>query len=245
MRVILSATCLPLLLCLVTTTGFAQAVARESGKPYGNPNRFESAIKQFEAADKEQPPPTGAIVCIGSSSMRGWHADIKEDLAPLTVVPRGFGGSNMNDALHYADRIVLPYNPRAVLVYEGDNDVAQGVAPRTIARTFEAFAGKVHAQFPEARIYFLSIKPSISRWHMWPTMTEANRLIAILCAKDKRLTYLDVARGMLNEENKPRNDIFKEDNLHMTRVGYEIWRDIVRPVLLNAELQFEAKRNAE
>ncbi|OPZ27957.1 MAG: GDSL-like Lipase/Acylhydrolase [Lentisphaerae bacterium ADurb.BinA184] len=221
------------MLCSGQDTGAA------AGKEYASPMRFADAIRSFEEADERQAPPRGAIVCVGSSSMGGWHPTIQRDLAPLTIVARGFGGSTMNDALHYADRIVLPYKPRAVVVYEGDNDVAQRVSPQTIADTFQAFVEKVHKELPECRIYFLSIKPSIMRWNMWPKMKEANDLIAARCADDKRLTFVDVASGMLNEDGTPRHELFKEDGLHMTGAGYVVWRDALRPVLMQTEMQYE------
>ncbi len=215
--------------------GVAQGAEPTQPKEYDSPARFEKAIQAFEAADRQKPPPPGAVLCIGSSSIRGWHGAIAEDLAPIRVIPRGFGGSNMNDALHFADRIVLPYKPRAVVVYEGDNDVAGGIAPEKIADTFVALAAKIHKRLPATRIYFLSIKPSIRRWELWPQMQKANRLIAELCIEDKRLTYVDVAHGML-DDGKPRKDIFLDDNLHMNRAGYVIWRDALRPILLEWEL---------
>ena len=188
MRQPITITCLVSTLILTCSCRFTPA-GSGSDEQYGDPERFEEAIQSFEAADREEPPPHGAIVCIGSSTMRRWHKTIHDDLAPLTVVPRGFGGSNMNDALHYADRIVLPYKPRAVILYEGDNDVNQGIPPRKIADTFQAFVEKIHKELPLCRVYFLAIKPSIKRWHMWPSMEEANSLIAAKCKKDKRLTY--------------------------------------------------------
>ena len=218
---------------------FAEDSAADGGKKYGDPKCFEKEIQQFEAADKERFPNQNAIVCAGSSSMRFWHKTIKEDLAPLSVIPRGFGGSNMNDLLYYADRIVLCYKPRAVVVYEGDNDAVQGIAPERVADTFGKFVKKVHKKLPKCRIYFLSIKPSIARWNLWPEMKEANRLIAAECEKDKRLTYVDVSRGMLDDEGNPRKDIFKKDNLHMNRTGYMLWRDTLMEVLLKTELRYE------
>ena len=215
-----------------------------SGK-YPDPERFSKEIQRFKTEDKQQTPPRNAIVCIGSSSMRGWHGTIHTDLAPLTIIPRGFGGSNMKDALHFADRIVLPYRPRAIVLYEGDNDIAQGIAPEKIAGTFRAFVGKVHADLPECRIYFLSIKPSIQRWSLWPKMKEANHLVAMECRKDKRLVFIDVASGMLDGEGNPRRGLFKEDKLHMTRAGYVIWRNVLRPILAKAELRFEPKKDGD
>ena len=216
-----------------------QILADTSDKTYPDPARFEDQIAAFEMADAKEMPPIGAIVCVGSSSMRGWHKHIADDLAPLTVIPRGFGGSNFNDLMYYLDRIVLKYRPRAILVYEGDNDTAHGISPEKTASMFAEFVAKVHEELPDCRIYFLAIKPSISRWSIWPKMEEANRLIETQCRIDDRLTYLDIATGMLGEDGTPRPDIFLDDNLHMNRKGYEIWRDTVRPVLVEREAGYE------
>ncbi len=242
MRIVIPTAYMVFSLTFMNMPCFAQDSESGSDKKYGSPERFEKVIQRFEDVDKKQPPPQGAIVCVGSSSMRGWHGTIQNDLAPLTIVPRGFGGSNMNDALHYADRIVLPYKPRAIVVYEGDNDVAQGISNIQIVGTFRRFVEKVHNQFQECRIYFLSIKPSIKRWRLWHKIKETNRLIATECIKDKHLTFVDVASGMLNDEGTPRKEIFKKDNLHMTRDGYVIWRDALRPVLLQSELKYEKQK---
>ena len=206
---------------------------------YASPARFNGAITAFELADSLNPPPKGAIVCIGSSSIRGWHENIKDDLSPLTIIPRGFGGSNMNDALYFSDRIILPYEPRAIIIYEGDNDIAQKIDPKKISNTFQLFVTKVHTEIPECRIYFLSIKPSISRWSLWQKMEKANNLIAQECAKDERLTFVDVSSKMFDKEGKPQKELFLKDDLHMTREGYLIWKDILKPILIEAELQFE------
>ena len=209
-------------------------------KPYPDSGGFDDEIRAFEDADRNQFPPRDAIVCIGSSSMKGWHHDIDEDLAPLTIVARGFGGSNMNDALHYADRIVIPYAPRAVVLYEGDNDVAQGISPLTILDTFQAFVAGVREALPGTRFYVVSIKPSIDRWTLWPQMEAANQLLAEQCARDETLTYIDVATGMLDAKGNPRKDIFLSDDLHMNRAGYDVWRDAVRPILIPAESPHES-----
>lgn len=218
----------------------AQTAAADEPRSYADPTRYEGAIQSFEAAEQESPSPEGAVVCIGSSSMGGWHRRLAADLTPLTVIPRGFGGSNMYDGLHYADRAVLVHQPRAVLLYEGDNDAAQGIEPERIRATFDAFAARLHGRLPALRIYVLSIKPSISRWHLWPQMSAANQLLEAACAADERLTYIDVATPMLGEDGTPRPDIFKADNLHMNDVGYDIWRDATRPVLVEAEAPFES-----
>ena len=218
---------------------FGQGSGLDGQKTYRSPARFEEAIQRFEAADREQLPPRGAIVCVGSSSMRGWHKTIQSDLSPLTLIPRGFGGSNMNDALFFADRIVLPYNPRAVIVYEGDNDIAQGIEPGTIVDTFQTFTEKIHKKLPKCRIYFISIKPSIKRWELWSKMKETNNRIAAECTKDERLIFVDVSPGMLDEEGKPRKEIFKKDDLHITAAGYAIWKNTLMPILAQRELRLD------
>ena len=227
------------LMVLVWVTPVAWSQSELVPGTYSDPARYEDRIAKFETGDAKAFPPKGAILCIGSSSMGGWHRMIREDLAPLTVIPRGFGGSNMNDVVHYADRVVLPYKPRAILLYEGDNDIALGVPPDTVMARFETLVSMVHEELPETRFYVLSVKPSISRWTMWPMMVETNRLMQARCGSDPRFIYVDIATPMLDEKGEPKADIFKEDNLHMVRKGYEIWRDAVRPVLVEAEMEFE------
>ncbi len=214
-------------------------IAASALAEYPDPERFRPAIDAFLAADAETPPPAGAIVATGSSSMRGWHDRIAGDLAPLTVIARGFGGSNMNDVRHFLDELVLRHAPRAVLLYEGDNDVAAGVAPEDILAQFDAIAAAVHEALPQTRIYILAVKPSIRRWHLWEAMSATNAMLAARAAADERLTFIDIATPMLGEDGKPLPGIFVTDQLHMNGAGYDIWRDRVRPVLVEAELGHE------
>ncbi len=203
-------------------------------KPWPDPARYEKTILRFEA---DTTAPQDAIIGYGSSSMGGWHKTIQEDLKPFTIVRRGFGGSNMNDALHFMDRVIVPLKPRAVLLYEGDNDVSAGQPTEEIVAKYREFLKRLHAALPATRTYIISIKPSISRWRLWPEMKEANDELKILAASDPLVTYIDVATPMLNEKGEPREDIFLADKLHMNRRGYELWRDAVLPVLLQHETQ--------
>ena len=215
---------------LLTTTAAAE---------YPDPERFQAAIDAFLAADAESPPPKGAVVATGSSSMRGWHGRIAEDLAPLTLIPRGFGGSNMKDVRHFLDELVLRHEPRAVLLYEGDNDAAAGVTPKQILAHFDAIAAGIHEALPQTRIYILAVKPSIRRWNLWDTMAATNAMLADRADADERLTFIDIATPMLGEDGKPLPEIFVADNLHMNDAGYDIWRDVVRPILVDAEVGHE------
>jgi len=205
---------------------------------YDDPARFADTIAAFKAADCKDRPPVGAILSVGSSTLTRWNETIAQDLAPLTVLARAFGGSTMPDLLHYMDRVVIPYRPRAILLYEGDNDFAAGATPQEIADNFGRFFARLDELLPEARTYVLSIKPSIARRQMWPEMTVANRLIADQCDGRSR-TFIDVATPMLDDKGQPRAGIFDNDGLHMKPAGYAIWLDVIRPILIRRELAFE------
>ena len=137
---------------LLLVSAFPLGAAEEAPSPsYPDPRRFEEDILAFEAADQIVAPPSGAVLCIGSSSMRFWHGTMAHDLEPLTLIPRGFGGSTMLDVLFYSSRVVVPYTPRAILLYEGDNDMDFGISPARFLATFQQFREVVRATLPETR----------------------------------------------------------------------------------------------
>lgn len=193
-------------------------------------DRFEADIAAFEAKDKVSPPPKGEIVFVGSSTIRLW--DTAAAFPDLKIINRGFGGSVLADAVRYAERIVIPYEPRLVVVYSGDNDIAQGMTSEQVAIEFERFVRVVHARLPQTRILFLGVKPSILRWLQEGRMDMANNLIRAICEKDDRLGFLDLGGAMLGWDEKPRPELFVSDGLHMTAEGYRIWNAVVRPFLL-------------
>jgi lysophospholipase L1-like esterase len=198
-----------------------------------DPAFFEDEIAAFEAADRAHPPPERPIVFVGSSSIRLWGS-LGEDMAPLPVLNRGFGGSQLAHAVHFAERAVIRYRPRAVVLYAGDNDLDErsGKTAADVARDFRAFVAKVHAGVPDARIYYLAIKPSRMRWARWPEMKRANDDIAALCAGDPRLGFLDVAAPMLATGEPPARALFVFDGLHLSDEGYALWTSVVKPRLL-------------
>ncbi|HOX08988.1 MAG TPA: SGNH/GDSL hydrolase family protein [Planctomycetota bacterium] len=191
---------------------------------------WEPEIREFEAQDRKSPPPAGAVVFVGSSSIRLWET-LAADMAPLAVVNRGFGGSTMADVLKYANRIVIPCRPRAVVIYEGDNDINRGATPAQVAAGAEELAGMLAAALPGVRLFFMGIKPSPSRVPLWPKFVEASRLIEDFCRRSGHV-YIDVAPGMLDASGRPRPELYVEDGLHMTAEGYRGWTGVVRPVLV-------------
>ncbi len=191
---------------------------------------WEDDMQRFAASDAQQPPPKHGIVFVGSSSIRFWDS-LAQDFPGKPVINRGFGGSEVRDSTWYADRIVLPYAPRQVVLYAGDNDLNSGRTPEQVRDDVLAFVTRIRRDLPKARISYLSIKPSPSRAHLLPAIVTANRLIKDALAPLPRVDYVDVYTPMLDASGKPRPELFREDMLHMTADGYAIWRKAVAPVL--------------
>ena len=192
---------------------------------------FEQAIQKFERQDRKNPPPENAILFVGSSSIVKWKT-LAEDMAPLKIINRGFGGSQATQAIHFFERVVKPYNPRAIVFYEGDNDIAVGKSPVDVFMHFKEFARQVKKYMPGTPLYILAIKPSIARQAVWPRMQQTNRLIESFCAATDSLYYVDITKVMLDVKGKIRADIFSADMLHMNAKGYTGWKEIIKPLLL-------------
>ena len=206
-----------------------------------DPERLRASIDAFGAADLADPPPEGAVVGVGSSSM--WICQtgsrFSTDFAPLTVINRGFGGSVMNDVHHFLAETVLRYRPRAVLIYEGDNDVSLGIPVEKIMASLQAIVEQIHHQDAWVRIYLMSVKPSPARWALWPAMQELNRAYQGYAATDQRIVYLDLGTAMLTAAGEPDSDIFLSDGLHMNAKGYALWRRSVADPVVTPEQSFE------
>jgi lysophospholipase L1-like esterase len=194
---------------------------------------WEPAIRDFEDQDKAHPPKPGCIVFAGSSSFRFWDT-LVSDMKPLDVINRGFGGSQFSDLDQYANRIVIAYHPRAVVVYEGDNDLAEGSSktPEMVAGDFRKFVQTVHGALPNTWIYILSIKPSNLRRKQWPEMKAANKLMQDYAATQQRVQYIDIATLTFDANGNLPADLFKPDGLHPTAKLYAMWTAIIKPILL-------------
>jgi len=215
-----------LLMGLIAT---ARLTADEPAKAAEPPVKFEKEILAFEAKDKEHAPETGGVVFVGSSSIRMW--DTAKAFPGVKLLNRGFGGSQIVDSVRFADRIVIPYRPRLVVFYAGDNDINGKKTPEHVLADYQAFVKKVRTALPETKIAFIAIKPSLSRWSQFETQTKANGLIREFIATDKHLSYIDVVGPMLGADGQPRPQLYKADRLHMTEEGYAIWNAIMKPVL--------------
>ena len=195
--------------------------------------QWEPDIAAFEQADSVVRRRPGGVVFIGSSSIRLWDS-MADDFPEVATINRGFGGSRVRDSTYYADRIVTPYNPSAIVFYAGDNDLFEGRTPAQVRDDFAAFVGKVRERLPDARIAFVSIKPSPSRDELLPQIREANALVREFAKSAPNVDYLDVFLPMLDAQGQPREELFVADRLHMNASGYAIWAGVVRPWLAAA-----------
>ncbi|HKI32795.1 MAG TPA: sulfatase-like hydrolase/transferase [Gemmataceae bacterium] len=191
--------------------------------------RWEKEILAIERRNREKAPPKEGIVFAGSSSIRLW--DVAKSFPDLPVINSGFGGSQIADSTHFAERLILKHRPRLIVFYAGDNDTAAGRTPEQVRDDFKAFAQAVHKELPKTRIVFLAVKPSPARWGLFDVQKKANALVETYCKGDERLRFLDVVKPLLGDDGKPRPELYAKDGLHLNGEGYKVWAELLRPHL--------------
>ncbi len=221
-------------LCLIAAALIAPLHAQQSTAPAAQVNRGEPNFSRWEKAiakiEQTSPRDPGGIVFTGSSSIARWTT-LAQDFPTLPVRNHGFGGSIIAEVTHFADRIIVPYKPRMVVFYAGDNDLGFGRTPEQVLADFKTFFTTVRKALPKTKIAFISIKPSILRKNLVEQMRASNRLIQSWLKKQKNAAYIDVFTPMLDDKGEIRADLFVADNLHMTPTGYAIWTRVVGPYL--------------
>jgi len=215
---------LALLSALLTVFFWRQAPADD--EPVDS---LEKEVRAFEEKDRKEAPEPGGVLFLGSSSIRLW--DTAKAFPQTKITNRGFGGSQIADSVHFAERIAIPYRPRLIVFYAGDNDVAAGKSAEEVFADFKEFTGKVHASLPATRIAFIAIKPSPLRWKFFDTQCRANDRIREFIKSDGRLSYIDVVKPMLGDDGEARRELFKKDNLHLNDEGYRVWAGVIKPFL--------------
>jgi lysophospholipase L1-like esterase len=212
------------------TTGEA---TRDQAAPRHDFPRWEKEIAAYEAADRTNPPPKGAILFVGASTIRFWKT-LAEDFPAHKVINRGFGGSEIRDSTHFADRIIFPYEPRQIFLRAGGNDIHGGRLPEQVASDFEDFVRTVHQRLPNAEILFIGTSPAPARWGESDKYQDLNKRIRELALRLPRVGYVDVYDIGIKPDGQPRTEVFVSDNLHFNTVGYRLLADHVRPYLMMA-----------
>lgn len=194
---------------------------------------FYNEIESFKKGDSAAFPPKGAILFVGSSSFTKW-TDVQDYFPGYTIINRGFGGSSLPDVLRYASTIIFPYQPKQVVIYCGENDLAASdtVSAQTVVNRFKQLFGLIRKRLPTTEIDFISLKPSPSRRHLMPKMVVVNNQVKKFLKARPHTAFIDVYHKMFTPEKRPIPEIFISDSLHMNAKGYAIWQKTIRPYLL-------------
>ena len=211
-------------LIIAACSWFLTSCSQNQGKP------FQKEINEFKEQDKKSFPPKNAILFVGSSSFTKW-TDVQEYFPGYTIINRGFGGSTLRDVIGYADDIIIPYHPKQVVIYCGDNDIAAGAKASDVYERFTQLFNIIRGKLPGASIVFVSIKPSPSRAKLMPVAEEANVVVRQFLSTYPETGYVDVFHPMLTPAGVPKSEIFLGDSLHMNAEGYKIWKQAILPYL--------------
>lgn len=225
------------LLMLGLTAAFA---AEEVLSDKSSMTKIMGLYQKVLAGAQKSPPAPGSVICIGSSHMQFWKS-VQADLAPLTVRNFGVGGSRMTHAADlFVDNLVIPFKPRAVILYEGSNDINAGTKPEEVLANFQKLHRKLHAALPEARLYVLSVVPSPGkRFEKIADLRKANALIAQECASQPWMKFIDITEPLIGADGKPRAELFIPGDIHMLPAGYAVWKSVIAPVIVPAEKPYE------
>lgn len=198
---------------------------------FGDPNAWIASIRRFESEDRINPPAQGGIVFVGSSSFTFWST-LEQDLAPLPVINRGFGGAMFDDVIRYMDRIIIPYKPNAIVLFAGANDIVgpRAKTPQIVADLFHTFVDRVRASLPDAVIFYIAITPTPAGWKWWPTAQETNQLISKMVSADADLCFIDLSDLLLDADKLPDRSLYGRDG-HLNEQGYERWTSRIKPIL--------------
>jgi lysophospholipase L1-like esterase len=193
-------------------------------------NRFEKEITAYEEADRKSPPPQGAIVFTGASGIKLWKT-LAADFPGLTVINRGFGGSQISDSIFFAERIVIPYHPKTIVLQAGGNDINSGKSPEQVFADFQAWVKKVRGALPEVRIVFLNLGPSPSRWAQREKQQKVNQLVRDYIATEKNMAYADLWPTSIGADGLPKPELYVADHLHPSAEAYQIRAKLLRPLI--------------
>ena len=213
-----------LLIFLLLVCSFWQQVKAQ------NFAQWENEITGLEKKAAADPVKKRSIVFTGSSSIRLWEG-LPTYFPGKKIINHGFGGSQTDEVVHFADRLVTPYKPKQVVIYVGDNDLASGKSPEKVFSDFKQLFTRIRESRPKATITFISIKPSPSRKQYYAAIQKTNAYIKDFLENQKKAAFVDIYTPMLGQNGKPKPELFRPDSLHMTQAGYDIWAQVLKPYL--------------
>ncbi len=230
--------CLILLTCCDRAHGFTASAVPDTIVS-GQKIRFQSAIREYVSADSVDPPPREAICFIGSSIFRQWTS-LQEDMAPLPVYNRAFGGSRTIEVLYYMDLLVLPHDPKIVVYYCGSNDVNGNQPADSIASRFFQFAERLADSLPRTKVFYVSVNRAPQKRAKWASVDSVNALVRTYCDGHPAVTFIDVNPALFTETGEPRLELFKDDLLHFKPTAYREFARIIKPYVERAWRELSA-----
>lgn len=196
---------------------------------------YAEDIAAFKARDSAAMPPKNAILFVGSSSFTKW-TDVQSYFPDKKVINRGFGGSTIPDLIRYADEIIIPYQPKQVVIYCGENDLASGdVTAAMVYQRFQQLYSIIHKKLPRANITYIAMKPSPSRRNIWGPIMAANGMIRDFLSEEANAYYIDVYYPMLAKGPEVHGSYFTSDSLHMNEKGYQLWKYLMEPYMVRTK----------
>lgn len=237
---------LPLLAALFVIRHAAPAAAQKVDEPLTDkspPSKVLAKYQKVLATARANPPPAGDIICIGSSHMEFWKT-VSDDLAPLSVHNYGVGGSRMTQAAElFIENLAIAFKPRAVILYEGSNDISGGGKPESVLESFRKLHRKLHAALPDARLYMLGLVPSPGRrFEKIDDVRRTNELLRMECESQAWLKFINTTTPLIGADGQPRAECFIPGNIHMLPAGYAVWKSVIAPVIVPAEKPFEKSK---
>jgi lysophospholipase L1-like esterase len=192
--------------------------------------RWEKEISALEQKDRTNPPAEGGVVFVGSSTIKRWKS-LSDDFPGHNVINHGFGGSQIIDAAHFADRIIIPHQPKMVFLRSGGNDIHAGKTPQQVFGDYKEFVAKVRAKLPDTTIVFIGLSPAPVRWEEREANKQLNALVEEYTRQTPGLKYIEAYAMTVAADGQPRRDLFVADQLHFNAEGYKLLAERVRPVL--------------
>lgn len=192
--------------------------------------KWEKDIAAFEKADKKNPPPRGAVLFVGSSTIVRWKT-LAQDFPNHPVINRGFGGNQICDSTYYAERMIFPYEPGMIVLRAGGNDINSGKSPDEVFADFKVFVAKIRQKLPKTPIVYIGVAPTVARWKNVEREKKLNALIGGFAKENPGIAYIDCDTLTLGPDGQPRPELFVEDNLHLNAEGYKLLVNRVRPYL--------------
>jgi GDSL-like Lipase/Acylhydrolase family len=193
---------------------------------------WEKDIRNFEQLDKNDKYPQDAILFAGSSSIRLWTS-LEKDMLPYTVIQRGYGGAKLSDFAVYANRIFNPHQCKAIVIFVA-NDITgydSDKTPEEVAGLFKNVLKTIRKTHPVTPVFWISITPTVSRWKVWPEIQRANSLIRQICDRQRNTYFIQTDYAFLDEKGLPKDELFRDDKLHLTEKGYAVWTEIIKKEL--------------